>query len=1172
MTEAESIQEANNILDPKITKLIRDSPASSDSFGSHDRVANAISHMINNEEGGIAIALEGTWGSGKSTVVKLLDSQTTDNLFIFDAWAHEGDPLRRVFIESLIDFCLPQMDSKNKKKWSDKRDTLTKIIRRVKTETTPKSPIRTALAIGYTAGLPISVLLLGLAIKSKDPFVWWEWIVCGYVLLPLPYCLWIALYLWRIKRFHKRDEFTAKELGFFDFFQHKSSQTVKSDSIESVDTTSIEFQSYFTELMDDYLKGSTERKIVIVLDNLDRLPEDSALSIWSTLRVFMDCWENKEKHEWTDRSWLLVPYDRSAVNHLWGQLDNDPDEEEAKKNTETSPGTSAAFLDKTFQIRFEVPPLISADWKCYLIGLLNIAFADHNDTDEQHNTYRLSSLLAEEKGRPPTPRHLKLYVNDIGALRRQFHDKFPLHHLAYYTILRRSGVSIRNGLLHGLIPEAKYQNTLGDKITESLAAICFNTLDIDKALDLLLAAPIQSALQNGNATELSDLSKRQGFWDVAETAIIDAPSHWDGDQSIASAAISAILASDITMVQITASKSTIPLFVDKIMQSTHWHSLDKTTAKGLSDSLSLLNTASQATEISRVLTNFETPDVAETETETPDSIKEWVSSLVDVLKTCLELKHAGAVGKISTSATVNSLIYVMAELNQHASVKQLWSKLAPSFIDDNFLSKLLPTVSSPYWTNQQADAAAFLLASKTRATWKNLNQSINAALSTAEVIPPQTVGRMIDTLKLMMSSEELKSEAAATRKHLATKGFLYHQLHRCREESSTATAAKIIYELGMYTDPNATPATIGDSLNGHKWLTEIFSTPDENPTLISQLVNNLPADSGIGFLSKILRSGKSANLFIAKCYSELISADRLPAIATPKHLRSNWMQIRSALENNSDCEYKNIIAKYVEDGDIISQLQTSDFALSEVDLHDDLIRYDTPIPADYLTWLVDQLNDVSAAEWVSSVQTEDKISLLEMITTLQNKGIKYSLGTHFQTAIVDLAKEIITGTWDGKVDNSHWDSMISSIAESSLRVIGKTILDKINDSNLDFSREEFFTRYGHILAPIRDCTDQKNWVRLTLQPIVEEPSETGCQWIVDQFQDKENIKCYNRVAEEDRNHFRDRVIEIINREDEQLAPLAVKIARALSIEVAAVEEEPKDSQGHQDDQDSKLQT
>tara|TARA_R110002111_G_scaffold67833_2_gene110313 strand:+ start:22708 stop:26193 length:3486 start_codon:yes stop_codon:yes gene_type:complete len=1161
MTEANIVHEANNILEPKKTKLIRDTPASSDSFGSHERVANAISHMVKNENGGIAIALEGSWGSGKSTVVNLLDRQTNDKLFVFDAWAHEGDPLRRVFIESLIDYCLPQMSIKDKTKWTINRDKLTKKVRRVTTETTPKSPILTALAIGYTAGLPIAVYVLGRAITSVAPFIWWQWLFFGYVLFPILLSFGIAINLLRIKYIKKRDKFTAKELCFFDFFQHKSSQTIKSDSIESSDTTSIEFQSYFTELMADHLNGTKDRKIVIVLDNLDRLPEDSALSIWSTLRVFMECWENTEKHKWADRSWLLVPYDRSAVNHLWGKLDNDPDKEKDKSNPETSPGTPAAFLDKTFQIRFEVPPLISADWKEYLIRLLHEAFPDHTDSDDQHKTYRISSLLAEEKKRPPTPRHLKLFVNDIGALRRQFHDKFPLHHLAYYAILKRKGVTIRSGLLYGTIPEEKYEYTLGESITESLAAICFNTLDTDQAQDLLLATPIRNALQNGDASELKELANRRGFWDVAETAIIDAPSDWGGDQSIASAATSAIQSSEIATVQNTASKSTIPQFINQMMLHTHWNSLDKTTAKGLSDSLRLLNTTAQAVNVSRVLTNFETPSVTDTETQTPDSVKEWVSNLVQVMKTCIELKHTGTVQKISTTATAKSLIYIFAELYKHASIEPAWIKLAPSIIDAKLITDLQPTTSVPYWSSQQADAMALFIATKSTASWGKIIDSITDTLSTAEVIPSHTIGDLIDALGIL-NNPKLKPTSVEARNQISTGGHFHHHLHRCKDDKSTLIAAKIIYQIGMHADLTTVPANIGDSAQGHSWLLETLASPEDYLPLIKQLVNILPVDNGKDFLSKLLRYNDSSNSFTARCYAELFSTTNPLAVLPPQHLRSNWSEIYSLLENRTALNYDDLLYHYIDKSSLLTDFQSSELILSEVDLHNDLFAHADSLPTTYTAWLVAQLKEIDKSDWLTSFHNEDEHLLLSLLTSLQNNKIEHNLGSNLQQAIKLSAKEIISNNWDGKLNDEHWESITNSISEDSLIMLGKSLLDEICKPSLEFSRETYFSRFGKIIAPMAECTDDKNLVYLVLLPIVEERSETGCQWIADQLNINVNLKCYNGAPKEHRIHFQTRITEIIDQQIEQLAPIAIEIAHALKIETISVKDNPNESEGH----------
>lgn len=103
------------------TILLDDLPSDTDSFGSHEPVAAAIGEMVEREEGGKAIALEGSWGSAKSTIISVLSERLEGQVFVFDAWAHEGDPLGRVFLERLIEFCWRKIDHS---RWSETRDEL----------------------------------------------------------------------------------------------------------------------------------------------------------------------------------------------------------------------------------------------------------------------------------------------------------------------------------------------------------------------------------------------------------------------------------------------------------------------------------------------------------------------------------------------------------------------------------------------------------------------------------------------------------------------------------------------------------------------------------------------------------------------------------------------------------------------------------------------------------------------------------------------------------------------------------------------------------------------------------------------------------------------------------------------------------------------------------------
>ena len=62
------------------TRIVGDAPAAVDEFGSHEPVANAICDLLETEPGGRTIGLEGGWGSGKSTVAKLLAASPLEYL------------------------------------------------------------------------------------------------------------------------------------------------------------------------------------------------------------------------------------------------------------------------------------------------------------------------------------------------------------------------------------------------------------------------------------------------------------------------------------------------------------------------------------------------------------------------------------------------------------------------------------------------------------------------------------------------------------------------------------------------------------------------------------------------------------------------------------------------------------------------------------------------------------------------------------------------------------------------------------------------------------------------------------------------------------------------------------------------------------------------------------
>jgi hypothetical protein len=168
---------------PKLcrTNLISDEPAPQDNFSTpdttspHKKVARAIAELIAGaEKGGKSIGLEGGWGSGKTTLVRFLEDELKQNpnfkLVLFDAWAHEGDPLRRTFLENLIERLTEGPESNknwiNKAVWEERKEIIAQRKEIKETSTEPQILPLGYVVIFFLAFVPIGLALVNASLKD----------------------------------------------------------------------------------------------------------------------------------------------------------------------------------------------------------------------------------------------------------------------------------------------------------------------------------------------------------------------------------------------------------------------------------------------------------------------------------------------------------------------------------------------------------------------------------------------------------------------------------------------------------------------------------------------------------------------------------------------------------------------------------------------------------------------------------------------------------------------------------------------------------------------------------------------------------------------------------------------------------------------------------------------
>ena len=298
---------------------------------------------------------------------------------------------------------------------------------------------RTGVGFAFTLlAIPIGSALIGAGLSllgSKDASA-----TLGAVLLPVGIIIALApaiyyggVRIWRIIRRGWRSEEDGGLSELPALVTGQASTESRTLVTQTADPTSVEFESIFRDLLDEALEPEN-RKLLIVVDNLDRVEPSDALSIWSTLQTFLGH-TDYQRPDWIDRLWVLIPYDHNAILRLW-----DGSGSNATKPANSSLATS--FLDKTFQLRFRVPPLLLSNWREFLQQALQQALPNHQEADF-HGVYRAFAanggledasrivsalkMKADANGQPPPPELeiSDLYKSELPKLQEQLIDHAP---------------------------------------------------------------------------------------------------------------------------------------------------------------------------------------------------------------------------------------------------------------------------------------------------------------------------------------------------------------------------------------------------------------------------------------------------------------------------------------------------------------------------------------------------------------------------------------------------------------------------------------------------------------------------------------------------------------------------------------------------------------------------
>jgi len=483
----------------------------------HQRIADQLLDLIvSGHPGGMTIGLEGNWGSGKSTVVELLrqklgkDDKTL--FYYIDTWAHEGDPLRRAFLESLIeqikttkglpDTALKQLDA---------------ISARITNRSTTRKATRHSRVEKYGRRMGIAALLVPLGAALVGEFasrvtLQWTGRICvefwlGAVLSLAP--LWVFLYYLVAKK--DRHFLTAE-----------STEEITSETSLEEERSSVEFARYFDEII-GAIKACFD-KIVMVIDNLDRIDRKDALRVWSTLQTFVQRKNPRGEKGPSIAKWIVVPYARERLGWLWNRaseekqepLPSDKNSKPLALSRDEAP-RALSFMDKSFDLRLRVPTMILGDWQAFAKRCIHEAAPGLSPADAE-TMLNVLNWSRDHLAEAPSPRQIKLYVNHVGVAWRLHGDHASLKAICFYVALKHLKGIPDDDIVREIVVGVMFHKALPGYALprmEELAAIVYGVSE-DKATRILLGEIIREGLKQSATDHLRHCRKTFGE-DVFDT-------------------------------------------------------------------------------------------------------------------------------------------------------------------------------------------------------------------------------------------------------------------------------------------------------------------------------------------------------------------------------------------------------------------------------------------------------------------------------------------------------------------------------------------------------------------------------------------------------------------------------------------------------------------------------
>lgn len=331
-------------------------------FG-HPSIVETLRNIVSTCPTPFTIGLFGKWGTGKTTILDALRRKFHASeiaAITIDAWKHEGDALRRTLLQDTIN---QLQEKQGEKQYLSKEVKLSENLR---------IPISRAFSSGIKADssllwplLIILVVLIGVGILIN---LFSPNNLGTYISTVLGGGLVMGILLWLLQ-------------------QSVTTETVTKVTDRFQDPQ--EFESEFKRIISEV----SAEKLLVIIDNLDRVSCDKAVELLSTVKTFLE----------QDKTVFLIACDAEAIKRHFESL--------YCLNSKSSAGSSIfdgdEYLRKFFNSYLIIPEFIDTELYSYTEKLL--------DESNLHTPDRPDVAYVITKAFRDNPRQIKQFINTLIA-------------------------------------------------------------------------------------------------------------------------------------------------------------------------------------------------------------------------------------------------------------------------------------------------------------------------------------------------------------------------------------------------------------------------------------------------------------------------------------------------------------------------------------------------------------------------------------------------------------------------------------------------------------------------------------------------------------------------------------------------------------------------------------